>query len=196
MNVLARLLITMVPVALLAACATTGEATSEAGAGGTTMSPAPAAETRPAPAAGMGGAMEMGTGAESMAAPAESGFSGDPLSDPNSILAKRVIYFDFDSTEIKPEFQAIIEAHGRYLAEHAEVTVTLEGHADERGTREYNMALGERRAKAVRRFLAAQGASFSQMKVVSYGEERPVAFGHDEASWRLNRRVEIVYPGR
>ncbi len=195
MNVLARLLITIVPVALMAGCATTGESTAGAGAGGAATTPAPAAETRPAPSGGAGAGMEMG-GAESMAAPAETGFAGDPLSDPHSILAKRVIYFDFDSTEIKPEFQAIIEAHGRYLAEHPDVTVTLEGHADERGTREYNMALGERRAKAVRRFLAAQGASFSQMKVVSYGEERPVAFGHDEESWRLNRRVEIVYPGR
>ncbi len=191
MKPFARFLITMIPIALLAACATTGETTGgEEGATGTTAS-APA-ETRPSAPAPSSGGME---GAETMAAPAESGFAGDPLSDPTSILAKRVVYFDFDSTEIKPEFQAIIEAHGRYLAEHPDVTVTLEGHADERGTREYNMALGERRAKAVRRFLAAQGASFSQMKVVSYGEERPVAFGHDEASWRLNRRVEIVYPG-
>lgn len=192
MNVLARLFITILPVALVAGCATTGESTTEAGAGegaAATAVEAPAA----APAAPMGaGAGDMG-GAEAMAAPADSGFAGDPLSDPNSILAKRVIYFDFDSTEIKPEFREIIEAHGRYLAEHPEVSVTLEGHADERGTREYNMALGERRAKAVRRFLAAQGASFAQMSVVSYGEERPVAFGHDEESWRLNRRVEIVY---
>ncbi|HHH36828.1 MAG TPA: peptidoglycan-associated lipoprotein Pal [Gammaproteobacteria bacterium] len=189
-----RFLITLIPVALLAACATTGETTG--GGEAATSAPAPAAtqpsSSMPAQSSTAGG-ME---GAETMAAPAETGFAADPLSDPNSILAKRVIYFDFDSTEIKPEFQALIEAHGRYLAEHPDVSVTLEGHADERGTREYNMALGERRAKAVRRFLAAQGASFSQMKVVSYGEERPVAFGHDEKSWRLNRRVEIVYRGR
>ncbi len=190
MNVLARLFVLIVPVALVAGCATTGEPSQEADAGaGIEAAPT----TAPVPAAPPAAAATPSPGAETMAAPADTGFAGDPLSDPNSILAKRVIYFDFDSTEIKPEFREIIEAHGRYLAEHPEVSVTLEGHADERGTREYNMALGERRAKAVRRFLAAQGASFSQMKVVSYGEERPVAFGHDEESWRLNRRVEIVY---
>jgi len=81
------------------------------------------------------------------------------------------------------------------LAEHPNVRVSLQGNTDERGTREYNMALGERRAKAVRRYLVAQGASFSQMEVISYGEERPVAQGHDEAAWALNRRVDIVYSG-
>ncbi|KAF0191374.1 MAG: palH [Gammaproteobacteria bacterium] len=126
----------------------------------------------------------------------DRGFSGNALDDPNGMLAKRVVYFDFDSSVVRDEFTAVIEAHAAYMAGHPAAKVTLEGHGDERGTREYNMALGERRAKAVRQFLMLQGASSGQLDVVSYGEERPVALGHEEDSWRLNRRVEIVYTSR
>jgi len=135
------------------------------------------------------------SGAESMGIEGGGDFSGERLDDPASILAKRVIYFDFDRSDIKDEFRNVIKAHASYLANHPNASVVLEGHADERGSREYNIGLGERRANAVRRFLSLQGASSSQLEAISYGEERPVAFGHDESSWQLNRRVEIVYQG-
>lgn len=115
------------------------------------------------------------------------------LTDPNSPLSVRVIYFDYDSANIRADFQSVIEAHAAYLAGHPETTITLEGHADERGSREYNLALGERRALTVRRQLVLLGATAGQIRTVSYGEERPVAEGHDEQSYGLNRRAEISY---
>lgn len=121
------------------------------------------------------------------------GFRGSALDDPDSPLSIRVIYFEFDSDEVKPEYRSAVEAHAAYLAANSNTLVTLEGHADERGSREYNLALGERRAMAVRRQMVLLGASAGQVRTVSYGEERPVAFGHDEGSYALNRRVEIIY---
>jgi peptidoglycan-associated lipoprotein len=109
------------------------------------------------------------------------------------MLAKRTIYFDFDSSEIKGEGTDIVAAHAKYLAANATTRVRLEGHTDERGSREYNIGLGERRAQAVRRALLLQGATDRQISTVSYGEERPAVPGHDEAAWAKNRRVEIVY---
>ncbi|RKZ36614.1 MAG: peptidoglycan-associated lipoprotein Pal [Gammaproteobacteria bacterium] len=123
-------------------------------------------------------------------------FTVHPLDDPSNLLSKRTVYFDFDSAQISSEAQQIIEAHAKYLANNSSAMATLEGHADERGTREYNLALGERRANAVLRLVGLQGASQRQMEAVSYGEENPVAFGHDESSWRQNRRVEILYTVR
>jgi peptidoglycan-associated lipoprotein len=125
--------------------------------------------------------------------PGAGAFQGDPLDNPASPLSTRIIYFEYDSSEIKPEFQDIILAHGQYLAEHQEKSVTLEGHTDERGSREYNIGLGERRAQSVRRLLLFQGAADRQVQVVSYGEENPVAEGHDESSYSQNRRVEFIY---
>ena len=119
----------------------------------------------------------------------------DPLSDPSSPLATRVIYFDFDKSIIKDEFKDVITAHADYLVSHPDVAVVLEGHADERGSREYNIALGERRAKAVEQLFIVQGVMQKQIQVISFGEERPVALGHDESAWALNRRVEILYSG-
>lgn len=104
-----------------------------------------------------------------------------------------VIYFDFDRSDIRPEFASLINAHARHLAGAAGTRVRLEGHTDERGSREYNIALGERRAQAVRRALMLQGAGDNQLTTVSYGEERPAAEGSDEAAYEKNRRVEIVY---
>ncbi|MGR9107716.1 MAG: peptidoglycan-associated lipoprotein Pal [Gammaproteobacteria bacterium] len=124
-----------------------------------------------------------------------SEYAAGSLDDPHSPLSKRVIYFLYDSAEISPEFIPVIDAHARYLASHPETRVTLEGHADERGSREYNIALGEQRAASVARKLEIQGVDPGQFGIVSYGEEKPVAFGHDEAAWQLNRRVEIRYPG-
>ena len=109
------------------------------------------------------------------------------------LLAKRIVYFDFDSSEIKGEGTAIISAHARHLATAQGMKVRLEGHTDERGSREYNIGLGERRAQAVRRALMLQGAADAQLSTVSYGEERPSSAGSDESAWAQNRRVEIVY---
>ena len=120
-----------------------------------------------------------------------SGFS--QLDDPQSPLSVRVIYFEYDSSEIKAEYRAAVEAHAAYLTQNSGTTVTLEGHADERGSREYNLALGERRAQSVKQQMMLLGVSSSQIRLVSYGEERPAVDGHDESSWEQNRRVEILY---
>ncbi|MEP6883152.1 MAG: peptidoglycan-associated lipoprotein Pal [Gammaproteobacteria bacterium] len=108
-------------------------------------------------------------------------------------LAKKVIYFDFDKSEIKPEFADIVTAHARNLTAHPNLKIKLEGNTDERGTREYNIGLGERRAQAVRRALMLQGVAESQLTTVSFGAERPALEGDDEAAWSQNRRVELVY---
>ncbi len=187
MKALSKFLVMLVPVALMFGCASTDKAVSD---GDDMAATGTETEVVTPPV------MPVMPSAETTAAPEDGGFRGDPLSDPDSLLSKRVVYFEFDRSEIKEEYRQVIEAHGRYLAENPGVRVTLEGHADERGTREYNVALGERRAKSVRRFMSVQGASFSQMDVVSYGEERPVSLGHGDESWALNRRVEIVYSGQ
>lgn len=123
-------------------------------------------------------------------------FRGDPLEDPNSPLSTRVIYFDFDSSEIRPDGRPVVEAHAAYLVENPGASVTLEGHTDERGTREYNLALGERRSQSVERMMKLLGAQSSRIRSVSFGEERPVAEGHVDSAWDQNRRVEIVYRSR
>ncbi len=115
------------------------------------------------------------------------------LDDPQSLLAVRIIYFEYDSSDIKSEDRATVEAHAAYLVENPNTNMTLEGHADERGSREYNLALGERRAQTVKRQMTLLGASPSQIRTVSYGEERPAIDNHDEYSWSQNRRVEIIY---
>lgn len=120
-------------------------------------------------------------------------FKGDPLDNPDSPLSTRVIYFDFDSSDIHSEDKPVVEAHADYLAEHSGASVTLEGHTDERGTREYNLALGERRSKSVARIMRLLGVSDNQIRIVSFGEERPAVMGHVDSAWDLNRRVEIIY---
>lgn len=122
--------------------------------------------------------------------------SGDPMNDPASPLYKRVIYFDLNSDTVKEEDRSTVSAHAKHLADNPDEVVTLEGHADERGSSEYNLALGERRANAVRQLLLAEGATAKQIQTVSYGEEKPADTGHDESAWDLNRRVELVYTNR
>ena len=107
-----------------------------------------------------------------------------------------VIYFDFDQSDVRAEDQATLERHATRLANNSGASIRLEGHADERGSREYNIGLGERRSQAVRKILLVQGAGAGQISTVSYGEERPAAFGSDEESWALNRRVEIRFIGQ
>jgi len=117
----------------------------------------------------------------------------DPLNDPASPLSKRSIYFDFDSFVVKPEFQGTVEAHGKYLSTNPNRRVTIEGNADERGSREYNLALGQKRAEAVKARLRLLGVPETQMETVSLGEEKPAATGSDEASWAQNRRADLNY---
>ncbi|SEP61725.1 peptidoglycan-associated lipoprotein [Ectothiorhodospira magna] len=117
------------------------------------------------------------------------------LSDPASPLSRQVIYFDFDRDDVRAEFVDVIAAHGAFLARNSQLRLRLEGHTDERGTREYNLGLGERRAQSVRRMLMLQGASSSQIQVISYGEEMPAVQGSNEQAWQKNRRVELIYEG-
>ena len=135
-------------------------------------------------------------GAMASGAAGGSDFSSYSLTDPSSPLSRRVIYFEYDSAEIVGGDQDLLVAHAGYLAANPGQQITLEGHTDERGSREYNLALGDRRALSVLRMLELNGIAPGQVSVVSYGEEKPAAEGHSEAAWRLNRRVEIVDQGQ
>ena len=128
--------------------------------------------------------------------PASSGLYGPGDLDTDACLRQRVVYFDLDQDALKPEFQAIMGCHAKYLRDRPSSRISLEGHADERGSREYNLGLGERRGNAVNSALQAAGGSASQLTVVSYGEERPVCTQSDESCWSQNRRVEIVYTAK
>jgi peptidoglycan-associated lipoprotein len=117
----------------------------------------------------------------------------DPLNDPTGALAKRSVYFDFDKSQVKTEYQGLIESHGRYLVERSARQVKIEGNCDERGGREYNLALGQRRADAVRERLELVGVPAARVETISFGKEKPKASGHDESAWAENRRADIVY---
>ena len=137
-----------------------------------------------------------GSGTGSTTRPQQStGVAGDPLRDPNSPLAKRSVYFDYDSNAVKDEYRGLVQAHSRYLADKRESRVKIEGNADERGSREYNLALGQRRAEAVKRVMTVLGVSDGRIETTSYGEEKPLANGHDEQAWAQNRRADIKYQG-
>src|SRR5436305_4164480 len=144
--------------------------------------PAPGETSEPAQGAGAGTASAAAANPDDEAMGPQAG-----------LLATRLVYFDFDSAEIKGAGTDVVAAHAKYLGAHAATRVRLEGHTDERGSREYNIGLGERRAQSVRRAMLLQGASDGQITTVSYGEERPAAAGHDETAWAKNRRVEFVY---
>ena len=146
---------------------TPGASTSGAGTGGVTGSQA-------------------GTGARS---------GVNPLRDPSSPLSKRSVFFDFDSFVVKDEYKPTIEAHARYLQQNRGQRMTIQGNTDERGSREYNIALGQKRADAVKRMMTLLGAQDSQIETVSFGKEKPRREGHDETSWAENRRVDIVHSG-
>ena len=119
--------------------------------------------------------------------------SVDPLNDPKGVLAKRSVYFDLDAYIVKDEFKPLVEAHGKYLSANKTRKVVIQGNTDERGGSEYNLALGQKRADAVRKSLTALGVQDSQVEAVSFGKEKPKATGSDEASWAENRRADIVY---
>lgn len=141
--------------------------------------------------AGQGGGAYGGAGGGGYGA----GGGDAALDDPNSPLSKRVVYFNYDSSEVAPEYVSVVNNHAGFLASNPGKTVVLEGHADERGSSEYNVALGEQRAKAVAKLMKLQGVSDSQLQIVSFGEEKPAVSGHDESAYQQNRRVELAYPG-
>ncbi len=131
------------------------------------------------------------TDADASASASASG--KDPLNDPSSVLAKRSIYFDLDSYVVKDEYKSVIDAHGKYLVSRPDRKIFIQGNTDERGGSEYNLALGQKRADAVRRALSLQGVPESQMEALSFGKEKPKAEGSGEEAWRENRRADIVY---
>ena len=168
----------LLTVALLAACAGPSKSTVDenaAGSAGTQTGGAMSSGVSEG-GAGQGGAM-----------------GGSALGGPGASQENRIIYFEYDRFDVKSEYNAVLQAHGKYLSANPTSRVRLEGHADERGSREYNIGLGEKRAQAVRNVLLLQGAVSDQINTVSFGEERPAVTGDDEEAWTLNRRVEIVY---
>ena len=147
--------------------------------------------TTPAAPAETTGASTSGLGADA-GATAAGALSEAQRQALAALQAKNVVYFGYDSSEIKPEYDAVVSAHAAYLVKYPSARVRLEGNTDERGSREYNIGLGERRAQTVRKALLLQGVQEAQVTTVSYGEERPVAEGSDEAAYSQNRRVELV----
>lgn len=117
------------------------------------------------------------------------------LTNPESPLSKRRLLFDYDSSAIRDEYRLVLEAHARFIKGNKDARAILQGHADERGSREYNLALGQRRAESVFKALNLLGVPEAQMESVSFGEEKPVVEGHDESAWQQNRRAEVVYQG-
>jgi peptidoglycan-associated lipoprotein len=124
--------------------------------------------------------------------PVETG-NVDPLNDPKGVLANRSVYFDFDSYAVRDDGKPVVSNHSGYLTKHTERKVLIQGNTDERGGTEYNLALGQKRAEAVRKAMSALGVSDNQMEAVSLGKEKPKATGHDESAWAENRRADIVY---
>jgi peptidoglycan-associated lipoprotein len=152
-----------------------------------------AAPAQPGTTGSTGGTSGAPIGSERPIAQVTVDPSKDPLNDPNSPLSKRSIFFDFDSFSIKDEFRGVVEAHARYLVANKNRKVVIQGNTDERGSREYNLALGQKRAEAVRRALTALGVADGQIEAVSLGEEKPRATGTDEASFAENRRADLAY---
>ena len=167
-----KLLISIVLANLLVACASEKPKEPEAAA----PAPAPVVEEAPAPAPAPEPVVEV-----------------DPLNDPANILANRSIYFPFDVSAVQAADKPIVEAHAKYLSEHPDRKVRVEGNCDERGSKEYNLGLGQRRADSVKEMLILGGAKASQIETVSYGEEKPRCTDHNEACWKQNRRSDIKY---
>jgi peptidoglycan-associated lipoprotein len=122
--------------------------------------------------------------------------SVDPLDDPKGELAKRSVYFDYDKYDLRDDGKPVVTAHSKYLVSHKDRKIIVQGNTDERGGSEYNLALGQKRAEAVRKSLSVLGVPDAQVEAVSFGKEKPKAAGHDEASWAENRRADIVYAGK
>jgi len=175
-----------VSAALISACSSTGDVNEGAGSTEPTAIESQAAEA----------GQQAETNAVEAGAVAGESLEAQATEAQAALLEMTVFYFDFDQSSLKEDGKEALKAHAAYLAANASARVVLEGHADERGTVEYNLALGERRAMTVRRFLMANGAKAGQLQVVSFGEERPAAVAHDAAAWAKNRRVEVKYQSR
>jgi peptidoglycan-associated lipoprotein len=147
------------------------------------------------PASTAGGATSAGTGGTGVSGTPIGGPGVNPLRDPNNILSKRSVYFDYDQFVVKDEFRPLIEAHAKYLQANRNARAVIQGNTDERGTREYNIALGQKRADAVKKLMLLLGASEAQIETVSFGKEKPRREGHDEVSWAENRRADVVHAG-
>ena len=146
------------------------------------------------PGAGAGGA-QTGSASGGGVTGSATGSASNPLRDPNNILSKRSVYFDYDSFVVKDEYRALVEAHARYLQQNRSARTIVQGNTDERGSREYNIALAQKRADSVKRMMTLLGAGEAQIETVSFGKEKPRSEGHDEGAWAQNRRVEIIYVG-
>lgn len=184
-----------------------GKATSGAAGGGQGGAEASGVETHPLPNPGMSSGQALGPDGQPLGAVAGAGAAVNSkivgvtpeqaawLQDPAHPLSKRVVYFDFDSDAIREEFRGLIEAHAGFLKDNGAARIILQGHTDERGSRDYNLALGQRRAESVKQALTLMGVQNEQVETVSLGEEKPVDEGHDETAWSQNRRAEIHYLG-
>ncbi len=139
------------------------------------------------------GAVDGADDASSFGLASTEGFSGNPLEDPNSPLSNTTILFDFDSSQVASEYLPLIDTHADFLLQHPEYQLTLEGHTDERGSREYNIGLGEARAKSVKRLMQLKGVDPDRITVISYGEEKPADSQAGEEAWQKNRRAELIY---
>jgi peptidoglycan-associated lipoprotein len=191
------LLVTLI-VAFVSACTTTQEEMSAGGDGAPLVDESQSGSSGIVDGSGSDGAEATGLdGADGGDGTAIVDYGAmtamEQLNRTDGELADRTIYFEYDSAKLTSESIVILETHGNFIAGNGEVKVRLEGHGDERGSREYNIALGDRRAQSVRRVLLFQGASSDQVETVSYGEEKPMELGHDDAAWSKNRRVELIY---
>ncbi|HVC10980.1 MAG TPA: peptidoglycan-associated lipoprotein Pal [Burkholderiales bacterium] len=169
--------------ALLGACASTSQ-----------RAPAGVEEVSPG-GAGQSGAQAQGVAGKGVQGQGLGSQAGNPLKDPSNILSKRSVYYDFDQYDVKDEYKPIVEAHAEYLRAHPDTKVLIQGNTDERGSREYNVALGQRRAEGVKKMLILLGAREGQIEAVSLGEEKPRDPGRSEAAYAQNRRSDILYPG-
>jgi len=176
-----KTLLAFVAAALLAGCASTPTADSKAGV-----------EDRTATASSSAGA-QSGGAVTPVAPKAEQQVS--PLKDPKNILSKRSVYYDYDKYEVKDEYKPMLQAHARYLAQHADTKMLIQGNCDERGSREYNIALGQKRADGVKKMLLLMGAQDRQIESVSLGEEKPRCTEQTEECYAQNRRSDMLYPG-
>lgn len=176
-----KLILSAALLALLSACASTSDKEGEA-------ANATDANTS-ANATGTSGTGVKGTGID------PSKGAKNPLTDPANILSKRSIYFDLDSYSVKDEFRPLVESHAQYIKQNPGAKAFLQGNTDERGSREYNLALGQKRAEAVKKMMNVMGVADNQIETVSFGEEKPKSEGHDEGAWSQNRRSDIIYQG-
>ncbi|WP_410499659.1 peptidoglycan-associated lipoprotein Pal [Chitinibacter sp. S2-10] len=174
-----KIALSVLMTALLAACAST---------------PAPVVDPN---AAGKNGANNgSGTDIKTVDTTGTSGSKLDPrLTDPNNTLSQRRVYFDYDSFTVKSDYDAMVQAHGKFLVQNRDYKIILQGNTDNRGTAEYNLALGQKRAEAVAKLLLALGVNEAQIEAVSFGEERPLENGDTDEAWERNRRADIVYNG-